>query len=79
MHMASLQIRDIPAELYEALTERARRNRRSLAQQAVTDLSRIDELEARKRRDLAVERLRGIPSRRIKLDPVRIVRADRQR
>lgn len=79
MRMASLQIRDMPEDLYEALAERARRQRRSLAQQAVSDLSRIEELEARKRRELVVERLRGKPSRRTISDPVRIVRTDRER
>jgi hypothetical protein len=79
MNMPSLQIRDMPEDLYEALAERARRQRRSLAQQAVADLSRIEELEARQRRELTVERLRARrPGRRIS-DPVRIVRADRER
>jgi antitoxin FitA len=76
--MPSLQIRDMPEDLYEALAARAGRQRRSLAQQAVSDLSRIEELEARKRRELVVERLRGRSPRRIS-DPVRIVRADRER
>jgi antitoxin FitA len=79
MNMASLQIRDMPEDLYEALAERARRQRRSLAQQAVSDLSRIDELEARQRRELAVARLRGKRPRQRISDPVRIVRTDRKR
>lgn len=36
--MSSLQIRELPAELYEALALRARLEQRSLAQQAVTEL-----------------------------------------
>ncbi len=77
--MASLQIRDMPENVYEALAERARRQRRSLAQQAVSDLSRIEELEARQRREVVVERLRDQRSRRRISDPVRIVRTDRER
>ena len=36
--MASLQIRDIPGPLRESLQLRARRNKRSLSQQALSDL-----------------------------------------
>lgn len=38
--MPSLQIRELPADLYEALALRARLEQRSLAQQAVTELRR---------------------------------------
>lgn len=79
MPMGSLQIRDMPEALYEALAQRARRERRSLAQQAVADLSRLEELEARTRRELAVEKLRQRPRRSRLSDPVRIVRKDRKR
>lgn len=79
MRMGSLQIRDMPEALYEALAQRARRERRSLAQQAVADLSRLEELEARTRRDLEVEKLRQRPRRSKLSDPVRIVRKDRKR
>ena len=39
--MPSLQIRDVPEELYEALSLRARAEHRSLAQQAIVELGRI--------------------------------------
>jgi antitoxin FitA len=77
--MASLQIRDMPEDVYDALAERARRERRSLAQQAVADLARLEELEARTRRELTVEHLRNRPRRSKISDPVRIVRKDRGR
>lgn len=78
--MPSLQIRDMPEDLYEALAERARRERRSLAQQAVADLSRIDELQSQGRRLEAVARLREKQRGRRKLsDPVPLVRKDRRR
>jgi len=80
-HMPSLQIRDIPEDVYDALAERASRQRRSLAQQAVADLARIPELEARRTRQTVIERLRAstpvLPKKA--LDPVKIVREDRNR
>jgi plasmid stability protein len=39
--MPSLQIRDLPDDLYQALSFRARQQHRSLAQQAVVELRRI--------------------------------------
>jgi predicted transcriptional regulator len=79
--MPSLQIRDIPADVYDALAERASRQRRSLAQQALADLARIPELESRRTRQAAIDHLRAsgpvLPKKA--LDPVRIVRKDRDR
>ena len=79
--MPSLQIRDMPDDVYEALAERARRQRRSLAQQAVADLARIPELEARRTRQAVIERLRTskpvLPKKA--LDPVKLIREDRDR
>ena len=54
--MKTMTIRDVPDELHAALKERARRNRRSLNQQVIEDLSRLEgaasglEDEERKRR-----------------------------
>jgi hypothetical protein len=79
--MPSLQIRDMPEDVYEALAERASRQRRSLAQQAVADLSNIPELETRRTRQAVIERLRAsvpaVPKKA--LDPVKIIRDDRRR
>jgi hypothetical protein len=79
--MPSLQIREIPEDVYDALAERATRQRRSLAQQAIADLARIPELEARRTRQAVIEELRAsapvLPKKA--LDPVRIVREDRDR
>lgn len=81
MRMPSLQIRDMPDDVYEALAERAQRQRRSLAQQAVADLSRIPELEARRKREMVIERLRRSPFTlpASSLDPVDVIREDRDR
>jgi hypothetical protein len=78
--MSSLQIRDMPEHVYEALAARAERHRRSLAQQAVSDLARIPEYEARERRLAIIGQLRGAGGRpRRSLDPVRLIREDRDR
>ena len=79
--MPSLQIRDIPEDVYDALAERANRQRRSLAQQAIADLARIPELESRRTRQAVIERLRASTPVMPKnaLDPVKIVRDDRNR
>ena len=79
VNMPSLQIRDMPDDVYNALAERAQRQRRSLAQQAVADLARIPELEARRTRLAVIERLRAakpvLPKK--SLDPVKLIREDR--
>lgn len=81
VNMPSLQIRDMPDTIYEALAERARVHRRSLAQQAIADLARIPEVEARRTRQAVVDQIRAsapvLPKKA--LDPVKIIREDRKR
>jgi len=81
--MPSLQIRDLPEHLYEILAEKARRNRRSLAQQATIELERMVEAEARTRRLNTVSTLRARVeangARETKLVPAEVVREDRDR
>lgn len=81
--MPSLQIRDLPEHLYEILAEKARRNRRSLAQQATVELERMAEAEARTRRLDVVselrEAIRAKTARETSLDPVKTIREDRDR
>jgi hypothetical protein len=83
IEMPSLQIRDLPEHLYQILAEKARRNRRSLAQQATIELEKMTEVEQRSRRLDAVARIRGtmLEERAVdtKLDPVDAVREDRDR
>jgi antitoxin FitA len=81
MRMPSLQIRDLPEDVYDALAERGRRERRSLAQQAVVELSQMPELERRRTREALIDQLRKAPKVVSKgaLDPVRLIREDRQR
>lgn len=81
--MPSLQIRDLPEHLYEILAEKARRNRRSLAQQATIELERMVEAEARTRRLDTVSTLRARVesngAHKTKLVPAEVVREDRDR
>ena len=59
--MPTLQIRDLPEDIYERLAEQARREHRSLAQQATALLERGlgDPGRARVRRKALLERIAG--------------------
>lgn len=81
--MPSLQIRDLPDDVYEALAYRAEAEHRSLAQQAIVELRRIPELTARERRLEILKELR----KRIETEspptlsraPEDLIREDRER
>lgn len=81
--MPSLQIRDLPEDVYEALTFRAEAEHRSLAQQAIVELRRIPELTARERRleilkDLK-KKIETEPSNPFSRTPEELIREDRER
>jgi plasmid stability protein len=78
--MPSLQIRDLPDDVYRALQARAEREGRSLAQQALHELRKMPEIEAAARRRASVERLRGrAADERLTRapSPVTLIREDR--
>jgi antitoxin FitA len=80
--MPSLQIRDLPDDLYQALAFRARQEHRSLAQQAVAELRRIPALTAGERRKAVVARIRATlqkPEIWLSPSPEDLVREDRKR
>jgi plasmid stability protein len=78
--MGSLQIRELPQDVYEALSARARRDRRSLAQQAVVELRRASGHDARIQAVEALRReLAGGAPRRLSRAPEALVREDRGR
>lgn len=80
--MPSLQIRDLPDDVYQALAFRAEREHRSLAQQAIVDLRRIDEVVARDRRRRIIGQIRErLPesARRLEPAPEVLIREDRDR
>ena len=80
--MPSLQIRDVPEDVYRALAQRAEREGRSLAQQALHELKKMPELVARERRRAVLERIRRRPPDPLLVDapdPVDLIRKDRER
>ena len=80
--LPSLQIRELPQDVYDALASRARAERRSLAQQAIVELRRMPELVARERRRGALEEIRANWKRRSaapSASPTDLIREDRGR
>lgn len=81
--MASLQIRDIPEPLHRHLQLRARRNHRSLAQQALCDLEAMAGQDTQLRRQVALEHLKDFwrqqPAVIWPEAPEDMLRADRER
>ena len=80
--MPSLQIRQLPQDVYEALSYRAKRSGRSLAQQAVVELRRMTLLGARDRRLAVLDEIERRPKPANTdgwPDPVGLIRRDRDR
>ena len=79
--MPSLQIRDMPDDVYQALASRAGRARRSLAQQAVVELREAMGIAGGRQRILGRirERLAEGGARDLRSEPEALVRADRDR
>ena len=81
--MPSLQIRELPPDVYDALAYRAERNGRSLAQQAIVELRRAQEVQRRDGRREILEHIRGRIERHgvRDIDPVpeELIRQDRHR
>lgn len=82
--MPSLQVRELPEEVYRKLLEIAKKEHRSLAQQAVVILKKglgISEDPALKRREIINQILTGEAPVDNKLfeDPAILVRKDRER
>jgi hypothetical protein len=80
--MPTLQIEDMPQDVYEALVERADMEHRTVEEQLIADLAYLaQENEARRQRHEAIEWLRraGPAVKGSKLDPVALIREDRDR
>lgn len=81
--MPSIQIRNVPAEIYEALALRAREEKRSLAQQALTELGRISERGTHGRRKRILRQIRRDLEERkprdLDIAPETLIREDRDR
>jgi len=81
--MPLIQVRDVPEPIYRRLVEKAKEERRSLAQQTVEVLARGLQMEsdAKARRKAVLQAIdASAPPRKLKLsDPVKLIREDRQR
>jgi len=81
--MATLQIRDCPDPLHQLLQLRAKRNHRSLSQQALIDLQEICGGDSRERRREALRDLQVMakqkPVQRFDPSPEELIRLDRDR
>jgi plasmid stability protein len=81
--MASLQIRDMPPDVYGALAARAKAENRSMAQQAIVELRRLPELAVRETRKQALaelrERRRQSGLRELSIPAEQLIREDRER
>ena len=81
--MPLLQVRDFPPDLYEEIGRLAERERRSVAQQTVVllrgALGKPEASRARRQRILAECRARVESMAGVMLDPVALVREDRER
>ncbi len=81
--MASLQIRDLPPDVYEALAARAKAENRSMAQQAIVELRRLPELTVRETRKQVLaelrERRRESGLRELSIPAEQLIREDRER
>lgn len=81
--MSTLQIRNLPEDVHQALSLRAEREHRSLAQQAIVELRKIPELEARERRLRTLEKIRREMEESAPVEPTlapeALIREDRER
>jgi hypothetical protein len=80
--MALLQVRNCPDTLYEELAQVAAMDRRSIAQESVVLLDEAlrNRVKARRaRREAALKMLIGDEDARMTLDPVTLIREDRDR
>jgi plasmid stability protein len=81
--VATLQIRDLPDPLHQQLQQRARRQHRSLSQQALSDLQQACGGDPRERRRQALAALQALAqergSRPFDPAPEELIRQDRSR
>jgi hypothetical protein len=68
---------EIPDELYERMAEWARRNKRTVEEQVIAELEIIE--ENRRRRRAVLDEIRALPVVESSLDPVQLIREDRDR
>ena len=79
--MPSLQVRDLPEDLYHSLCAAAVLEHRSIAQQAVAILARGLQMDGsrQQRRALLLAKIQATASGRLFPDPAELIREDRER
>jgi len=83
--MPSLQVRDLPEHLYQEIVQLAEADRRSITQETIVLLEKAlnIEKENKKRRQQLLKKIQEETSQENKdeeiLDPVKLVREDRER
>ena len=81
--MPTLQVRDVPDHIYRRLVQEAGKERRSLAQQTIAVLAKGLEVDAdpkaRRKQVLAEIKRLNLGGGKKLLDPVKLIREDRDR
>lgn len=82
--MPSLQVREVPERIYQHLKNEAKKEHRSISQEAIAVLSKAFGIEedAKKRREKIVQRIMQAPmihGKKKTEDPEKLIREDRDR
>jgi len=81
--MPLLQVRDFPADIYEEISFEAKRQNRTIAQQTIVLIKKGlgEEISLKEQRRRLLERINGrdIPESVKAIDPVKLIREDRDR
>jgi len=81
--MPLLQVRDFPADIYEEISFEAKRENRTIAQQTIVLIKKGlgEEISLKEKRRLLFEEImkRDVPEAAKVIDPVKLIREDRDR
>jgi hypothetical protein len=82
-NMPLLQVRDFPADIYEEISFEAKRQNRTIAQQTIVLIKKGlgEEISQREQRLLLLDEImrRDVPESAKAIDPVKLIREDRDR
>jgi len=82
-NMPLLQVRDFPGDIYEEMSFEARRENRTIAQQTIVLIKRGlgEEISKKEQRRLLFDEImkRDVPESAKAIDPVKLIREDRDR
>jgi len=81
--MPLLQVRDFPADIYEEISFEAKRENRTIAQQTIVLIKKGlgEEISLKEQRQRLLEEImkRDVPEAAKAIDPVKLIREDRDR